>query len=163
VILASADGQLQEDGKADTPLETFLTAYYTLRDANAEVVLASPSGGYPIGLTRGDPNEAVAILTRFNNDQAARDELADTLDVDQICPVDFDAGFCIGPPGPIQDDNAGGLVAKLLASGKPVAVMADGVEPTDYDATQRLLIVAGSTGSPAALANALLAAAAGDH
>ena len=48
----------------------------------------------------------------------ARDDLTDTLLLDQIWPEDFDALLCLGTPGP-----AGDLVATFRQGGKPVAVI----------------------------------------
>ena len=58
------------------------------------------------------------LFHRFREDRMARDELTDTLLLDQIWPGDFDALLCIGTPGP-----AGDLVATFRKTGKPVAVI----------------------------------------
>jgi hypothetical protein len=159
MILAAGDEQSHTDGRSAVPLETFLTAYYTLRDANAELVLASPEGGYPPGLSRGDREDSAPMLQRFRMDRVAREDVADTLSTDQVFVADFDAAFCIGVAGSSGHDAAAALIAALLACGKPVVIMADAVEPSSHEAGQGMLIVTGATGSPEAAAHALLEAA----
>jgi putative intracellular protease/amidase len=139
-------------------LETFLTAYYTLRDANVELVLASPDGGYPLGLSRGDQEDSAPVLQRFRMDRIAREEVADTLGTDQVFAADFDAAFCIGAAASLAHDTTAALIAALLASGKPVVIMADAVGPSSHEAGQGMLIVTAATGSPEASARALLEA-----
>ena len=55
LILNVGDEQAAMDGRSAVRLETFLAAYYTLRDADTELVLASPEGGYPLGLNSWRP------------------------------------------------------------------------------------------------------------
>ncbi len=159
LILAASDEQLQRDGRSAVRLETFLTAYYTLRDANAELVLASPEGGYPLGLNHGDREDCAPLLQRFRLDRVAREELADTLGTDQVFAADFDAAFCIGAVGPPGQGATTALIAALLACGKPVVIMADTVGTASYEAGQGMLIVTGAAGSPGVAAQALLEAA----
>jgi hypothetical protein len=155
VILAASDEKPQGNGPSAVRLETFLTVYYTLRDANAELVLASPEGGYPQGLSHGDREDPAPVLQRFRSDRVAREEVADTLRTDQVFASDFDSAFCIGPSG--QDATAA-LIGDLLARGKPVVIMADAVGPAPNEVGQGRLIVTGAAGSPEAAAHALLGA-----
>ncbi len=140
-------------------METFLTAYYTLRDAKAELVLASPEGGYPLGLSRGDREDPAPVLQRFRVDRMAREEVADMLGIDQVVASDFDAAFCIGAVGAREHNEAALLIATLLGCGKPVVMMADAVEVAAHAVGNGMLIVAGAAGSPEAAARALLEAA----
>ncbi len=158
MILASRNEQPNDDDRPAIMIETFLHAYYTLRDASAEVVLASLAGGYPLNIGPRDRKRTSAIVKRFMKDRVARDELADTLSVDQVYADDFDAAFWIGEPGEIwQGGLEAALIAELLASGKAVAAIVDGVETAFPHVGKGLLISGGSTGSIRA-ANALLAA-----
>jgi hypothetical protein len=123
IILVSAPQQQAGNLASGTRLGTFLDAYYRLRDAGAEVVLASANGGYPWpDLAREDEDASTPATQRFRQDRAARDELNDTLRLDQICVADFDAGFCIGGADHVPSPEAG-LVGRLLALGKPVAII----------------------------------------
>jgi putative intracellular protease/amidase len=158
LILAEGDEQPQRDGPSAVRLETFLTVYYTLRDANAELVLASPEGGYPQGLSHGDREDPAPVLQRFRLDRVAREEVADTLRTDQVFAADFDAAFCVGAAGPSGQDATAALIADLLARGKPVVIMADAVGPASHEVGQGRLIVTGAAGSPEAAAHALLGA-----
>jgi hypothetical protein len=155
VILAAGDEQLQTNGQSAVRLETFLTVYYTLRDANAELVLASPEGGYPLGLSHGEREDPAPVLQRFRLDRVAREEAADTLRTDQVFASDFDGAFCIGAAGTSGHDA---LIAALLARGKPVLIMADAVGPASNEVGQGRLIVTGAAASPEAAAHALLGA-----
>jgi putative intracellular protease/amidase len=112
----------------------FLEVYYGLQDAGAEIVLASANGGYPWpDLAREDEGTATPATQRFRQDRAARDELNDTLRLDQICVADFDAGFCIGGATRPGANHAASpdadLIARLLAFGKPVAIIGAIAEP----------------------------------
>jgi putative intracellular protease/amidase len=126
IILVSAQQQQTGGLPSGTGLGTLLDAYYRLQDAGAEVVLASTNGGYPWpDLARENEDTSTPARQRFRQDRAARDELNDTLRLDQICVADFDAGFCIGGAAVPGADHVAspeaGLVARLLALGKPVA------------------------------------------
>ena len=99
------------------------------------------------------------MLQRFRLDRAAREEVADTLGTDQIVAADFDAAFCIGAASAAPDAATAALIAALLACGKPVAIMGEGIEVDLHDIGRGMLIVAGSAGSPEAAARALLEAA----
>jgi putative intracellular protease/amidase len=124
-------------------------AYYRLLDAGVEVVLASANGGYPWpDLARDDEDTSTPATDRFKRDRAARDELNDTLRLDQICVGDFDAGFCIGASAMSGADHVatpeGHLIARLLALGKPVAIIGATAEPGANGAQHRHLITAGT-------------------
>jgi putative intracellular protease/amidase len=128
IILVSAQEQQAATLPSGSRLGTFLEVYYRLRDGGAEIVLASTNGGFPWpDLAREDEDASTPETQRFRQDRAARDEFNDTLRLDQICVADFDAGFCIGGVAFPAPDHAAspeaGLAARLLALGKPVAVI----------------------------------------
>jgi putative intracellular protease/amidase len=162
VIMILGDQQPGVEGDATTTLETVISAYYAFRDASAEVVLASPTGGYPrISLARDGKDEFAQVMRRFREDRAARDHLADTLSLAQVCMADFDAAFCIGRPGPLwypDAEDAARLVCKFLMAGKPVAIIANHIESAPHGAGEGLLITGRSAGSQVMAAHALLAA-----
>jgi hypothetical protein len=134
VVIILVTAQEQQAGTRPSRLGTFLDVYYRLLDAGAEIVLASTNGGYPWpDLAREDEDTSTPATQRFRQDRAARDELNDTLRLDQICVADFDAAFCIGGTtlsgaGGVAPPEAG-LIARLLALGKPVAVIGPIAEP----------------------------------
>jgi hypothetical protein len=158
VILAASDEGSQRDDRSAERLETFLTAYYTLQDANVELVLASPEGGYPLALGRGDRKDSTPVLRRFRSDRVAREALADTLSTDQVFAADFDAAFCIGTASAAEQDATATLVATLLACTRPVVIMADAAGAASHAAGQGMLIITGAAGSAEAATHALLAA-----
>jgi hypothetical protein len=164
VILILGDEQPHVEGESATIFETIINAYYVFRDADAEVVVASATGGYPpLGLARDDKNTSAQVMRRFREDRMAREYLTDTLSFDQVCAADFEAAFCIGRPGPIwhsgEGSPAAGLISRFLVSGKPVAIIANEVELAPHGVSRGLLITCDSAGSPVRAAHALLAAA----
>lgn len=159
MIVAAGVEQTHGHDSSAVRLNRFLTAYYTLRDANAELVLASPEGGYPVGLGRCDREDAAAVLQRFRMDRVAREEVADTLGTDQVFAADFDGAFCIGAAGGPGHDVTTALIAALLAGGKPVVVMDDGAGAAWREAGRGMLIVTGADEPAEAAAHALLEAA----
>ncbi len=141
-------------------LERAAGAYYAFRDAAVEVVLASPGGGAPL-MEFGTGSEAAAgTVQRFTKDQMAIDEFSDTLGLDQICTGDFDAAFCVGPPGQIwrsdHKSSAAALISRLLDAGKPVAILPSGIDLAHKGTSQGLLIVGDGSQSPIAAARALM-------
>jgi hypothetical protein len=162
VIIILGDERPGGEGDSTVTLETLVSAYYVFRDADAEVVLASPTGGYPrLALARHDRDESAQVTRRFREDQAARDQLTDPLSLAQVCATDFDAAFCIGRPGPLwhpSAESAARLISQFLVSGKPVAIIAKEVESAPHGAGDGLLITGDSAGSRLLPAHALLAA-----
>jgi hypothetical protein len=140
-------------------LERAAGPYYVFRDADIEVVLASPDGGSPL-MEFSDSNAPAGVMQRFRQDRLAVDEFSDTISLDQVYPDDFDAALCVGLPGsiwqPQHQSTAGALIAKLLDAGKPVAVMPSGVDIIPKGTGDGLLIV--GDGSSIPIAEALMGA-----
>lgn len=143
-------------------LEGFAEPYYALRDAGAELVLASPEGGYPWAGPRDGAPAPTPALRRLHQDGEAREALGDTLRLDQLHPGDFDAGFCLGAAGApwraTDPQAAGALVARLLAAGRPVAVIPAPRDLAPHGAGEGLLIAGDHLASPLQAAQALLGA-----
>jgi hypothetical protein len=157
------------DGGANPPVlqfERFLEPYYLFLDAGADVVLASLEGGDPAMRTAGGKRtDATPIMRRFQQDQAARDALSDTLELAQVDPGDFDGAFCLGVSGGVWPPNVHGpaeaMIGSLLISGKPVAVVPDQIDLEPLGASEGLLITGECASAPALAAKALLGALAG--
>lgn len=132
-----------ERGGVPLTIEQVIEPYYQFLDSRAEVVLASPGGGSPILTITGQNPQNFAL--RFQHDELAHDALTDTLGLDQVFSEDFQAAYCVGAPG-IIEQLASHLVSELLAAGKPVAVVSN--EPSSG------LLITGT--SPGLAANALL-------
>jgi len=126
IVLTSHD-QLGDTGnKTGFWLEEFACPYYYLKDAGVQVTLASPNGGQP----PLDPKSHELVFQtedtrRFDDDQAAQDELANTAKLAEMKVADFDAVFYPGGHGPLwdlhNDHDSITLIESFIAAGKPVA------------------------------------------
>ncbi|RKR06802.1 putative intracellular protease/amidase [Kushneria sinocarnis] len=128
MVLTSHDAMGDTGHKTGFWLEEFAAPYYVFRDAGVEVTLASPAGGQP----PVDPNSTTEDAStdetrRFESDEAARTQLANTLPLSTVNATDFDAIFYPGGHGPLWDltDNPDSqrLVREFLAADKPVTTV----------------------------------------
>jgi putative intracellular protease/amidase len=131
MVLTSHD-QLGDTGKkTGFWLEEFASPYYVLRDAGAEITLASPKGGQPPIDPKSElPEWQTEATRRFQADPAAQKLLANTKKLSDISADDFDATFYPGGHGPMWDlaDNPASiaLLASFLAADKCVAGVCHG-------------------------------------
>ncbi|VXA90823.1 type 1 glutamine amidotransferase domain-containing protein [Brevundimonas sp. G8] len=104
LVLTSHD-QLGDTGKkTGFWLEELAAPYYALKDAGAEVVLASPKGGQPPLDPKSDDADAQTDDTRrFKADAEAQAALASTVVLSSVKADDFDAVFYPGGHGPLWD------------------------------------------------------------
>jgi hypothetical protein len=162
MILIPESDTAGSKGNSAVRLERAAGPYYVFRDADVEVVLASPGGGSPLMEFSDGGATATELMRRFRQDRIAADEFSDTIGLEQVYTEDFDAAFCVGLPGsiwqPEHRNTAGALIARLLDAGKPVAVMPSGVDLAPKGAGDGLLIVGDGSKSPIAVAHALLGA-----
>lgn len=102
-------------------LEEIADAVEALQEAGAEVVVASPFGGYPV--LRDNRKDRPTAQIRY----ITREILGDTLKLSQIYPEDFDAAMCAGvldiSAADIAFDETAVQLASLLAAGKPVVLV----------------------------------------
>ena len=128
IVLTSHD-QLGDTGKkTGFWLEEFAAPYYIFKDANADIVLASPNGGQPpLDPKSDEPDFQTEATERFKKDGDAQVSLANTLKLSDISPNDFDAVFYPGGHGPLwdlaEDRNSIALIETMYSSGKPVAAV----------------------------------------
>ena len=128
IVLTSHD-QLGDTGKkTGFWLEEFASPYYLLKDAGAQVTLASPCGGQPpLDPKSHEPDFQTDDTRRFDDDQAAQNELASTAKLAEMKVEDFDAVFYPGGHGPLwdlhNDSNSIALIEGFIAAGKPVATV----------------------------------------
>ncbi len=128
IVLTSRD-QLGDTGKkTGFWLEEFASPYYHLKDAGVHVTLASPRGGQPpLDPKSHEPDFQTDDTRRFDNDQAAQDELANTAKLAEMKVEDFDAVFYPGGHGPLwdlhNDNDSIALIEEFIAAGKPVATV----------------------------------------
>lgn len=104
LVLTSHD-QLGDTGKkTGFWLEELAAPYYALKDAGAEIVLASPKGGQPpLDPKSDDPDAQTDDTRRFKGDPEAQAALASTVVLSSVKAEDFDAVFYPGGHGPLWD------------------------------------------------------------
>ncbi|CAB3645462.1 Protein/nucleic acid deglycase HchA [Paraburkholderia graminis C4D1M] len=128
MVLTSHD-QLGNTGrKTGFWLEELAAPYYTFKDAGAEIVLASPQGGQPpLDPKSNEPANQTDETHRFENDAAAKAQLAATVRLDSVSQADFDTVFYPGGHGPLwdlaEDSHSIALIQSFIAAGKPVALV----------------------------------------
>ena len=128
IVLTSHD-QLGDTGKkTGFWLEEFASPYYHLKDAGVQVTLASPRGGQPpLDPKSHEPDFQTDDTRRFDDDQAAQNELANTAKLAEMKVEDFDAVFYPGGHGPLwdlhNDNDSIALIEGFIASGKPLATV----------------------------------------
>lgn len=128
MVLTSHD-QLGDTGKkTGFWLEEFAAPYYALKDAGAEITLASPKGGQPPLDPKSDDADAQTDDTRrFKADADAQKALASTVLLSGVDAADFDAVFYPGGHGPLwdlaEDAHSISLIEALVKADKPVAAV----------------------------------------
>ena len=128
MVLTSHD-QLGDTGeKTGFWLEEFAAPYYTLKDAGAQVVLASPKGGQPPIDPKSDAEDSQTEATkRFKADKDAQADLADTAVLSGVKDAGFDAVFFPGGHGPLwdlaEDADSIRLIEAFAASDRPVGAV----------------------------------------
>ncbi|MGG6896677.1 MULTISPECIES: type 1 glutamine amidotransferase domain-containing protein [Rhizobium] len=128
MVLTSHD-QLGSTGrKTGFWLEELAAPYYAFKDAGAEITLASPRGGQPPLDPKSDESSFQTDLTRrFNADEAAKAQLADTVRLSSVKQEDFDTVFYPGGHGPMwdlaEDPDSISLIESFVAAGKTIALV----------------------------------------
>lgn len=128
IVLTSHDRLGDTDEKTGFWLEEFAAPYYVLKEAGAEITLASPAGGQPpLDPKSFAPESQTDATRRFDQDAAAKAQLADTLKLADVDVQDFDAIFFPGGHGPLWDltDNSVSiaLIEAFWKAGKPVGAV----------------------------------------
>jgi len=128
IVLTSHD-QLGDTGrKTGFWLEELAAPYYRLKEAGAQIVLASPRGGQPpLDPKSNEPGFQTDDTRRFEADAGATAALAHTARLESVTTDDFDTVFYPGGHGPLwdlaEDANSIRLIETTLRSGKPVALV----------------------------------------
>lgn len=129
LMVLTSHEQLGDSGhKTGFWAEEFAAPYYAFKDAGAEVVLASPKGGQPPIDPNSEQSDAQTNATvRLFEDEAAMDQLANTLKLSEVTADKFDAIFYPGGHGPLwdlsQDPLSIGLIQQFWEQEKPVAAV----------------------------------------
>lgn len=128
MVLTSHD-QLGDTGeKTGFWLEEFAAPYYVLRDAGAEITLASPKGGQPPLDPKSDAEDAQTEATRrFKADQDAQQALAQTKKLSDVQAGQFDAVFYPGGHGPLwdlaEDADSRRILEDFAAADRPIGAV----------------------------------------
>lgn len=128
MVLTSHDRLGDTGKKTGFWLEEFAAPYYIFKDANVDIVLASPNGGQPpLDPKSDEPDFQTEATRRFRDDVDTQAILANTLKLSGIESNNFDAVFYPGGHGPLwdlaEDRDSIALVESMYASGKPVAAV----------------------------------------
>jgi len=129
LIVLTSHGTLGNTGKkTGFWLEELAAPYYAFKDAGAEITLASPKGGQPpLDPKSDEPMFQTELTRRFNADEVAKAQLAETVRLDSIDQKDFDTVFYPGGHGPLwdlaEDPNSIKLIESFIAAGKPLALV----------------------------------------
>ena len=129
LIVLTSHSELGNTGqKTGFWIEEFAAPYYTLKDAGAEIVLASPNGGQPpIDPKSAEPENQTEATRRFDKDKDLQQLLAHTKKLSDVAADDFDAVFYPGGHGPLwdlsNDKQSINLIESFWKSKKPVAVV----------------------------------------
>ena len=129
LIILTSHEKLGDTGKkTGFWLEEFAAPYYVLRDAGAEITLASPAGGQPpLDPKRDAPDAQTDATKRFKKDDAAQRALAHTTKLAEIDADGFDAIFYPGGHGPLWDlaENADSqrIIQTFLTGNRPLAAV----------------------------------------
>jgi putative intracellular protease/amidase len=144
MVLTSHDILGDTGKKTGFWLEELAAPYYVFKDAGAEITLASPKGGQPpLDPKSDEPMFQTELTRRFNADEVAKAQLAETVRLDSVDQKDFDTVFYPGGHGPLwdlaEDPNSIKLIETFIAAGKPIALVchAPGVlrHVTNHDGT----------------------------
>ena len=109
-------------------IEEFAAPYYTLKDNNVNITIASPKGGQPpMDPTSATPDFETPATLRFNEDKDTQDALSKSLKLETVNEKDYDAVFYPGGHGPLwdlaEDKNSIALIESFYANNKPVSAV----------------------------------------
>ena len=129
LIVLTSHSELGNTGKkTGFWIEEFTAPYYILKDAGAEITLASPKGGQPpIDPKSAEPDAQTEAIKRFNADTELQQLLANTEVLSNLKAEDFDAVFFPGGHGPLWDLSTDAdsirLIQEFWSAKKPVAAV----------------------------------------
>jgi putative intracellular protease/amidase len=142
IVLTSHDRLGDTGEKTGFWLEELAAPYYVFKDAGAMITLASPNGGEPPLDPKSEaPDFQTEATRRFASDSNALAQLANTFELADIAPGDFDAVFFPGGHGPVWDlaENKSviALIEAMFSARKPVGAVCHGVAVLRHTRTQR--------------------------
>jgi putative intracellular protease/amidase len=128
MVLTSHDKLGDTGRKTGFWLEELAAPYFVFKDAGHEITLASPKGGQPpLDPKSNEPDFQTDLTHRFEADDAAKAQLAQTVRLEEVSAADFDTVFYPGGHGPMWDLAEDPVSVRLLetfyGSGKPIALV----------------------------------------
>lgn len=126
IVLTSHSDLGNTNEKTGFWIEEFVTPYYVLADAGAEITIASPNGGQPPVDPKSELKDAQTPSTeRFYKDNVLINKVANTLKLSDIKPDEYDAVFYPGGHGPLwdiaNDKTSIKLIENFYNHQKPIA------------------------------------------
>lgn len=128
IVLTSHDTLGNTGRKTGFWLEELAAPYYVLKEAGAQLTLASPKGGQPpLDPKSNEPSFQTDETRRFEADPEAKAALANTVPLSSVSYEDYDAVFYPGGHGPLwdlaEDRDSIRLIENTLNADKPVALV----------------------------------------
>ncbi|MFC8181359.1 MULTISPECIES: type 1 glutamine amidotransferase domain-containing protein [Nocardiaceae] len=128
MVLTSHDTLGSTGRKTGFWLEELAAPYYRFKDSGADITLASPAGGQPpLDPKSNEPDFQTDDTHRFEADEAAGAQLAETVLLNSVDVTDFDAVFYPGGHGPLwdlaEDRDSISLIETALRNDIPVALV----------------------------------------
>lgn len=128
MVLTSHDKLGDTGRKTGFWLEELAAPYYVFKDADVEIVLASPKGGQPpLDPKSNEPEFQTELTRRFEADVDAKAQLAATVRLDSVKAGEFDTVFYPGGHGPMwdlaEDPISVSLLETMYGAGKPIALV----------------------------------------
>lgn len=129
LIVLTSHSELGNTGhKTGFWVEEFAAPYYILKDAGAQVTIASPKGGQPPVDPKSEESSSQTEATlRYKDDQNLQKQLANSKKLSEVSASDFDAVFYPGGHGPLwdltNDDQSIRLIEAFWKSKKPVVAV----------------------------------------
>lgn len=128
MVLTSHDKLGDTGKKTGFWLEEFAAPYYVFKDAGAEITLASPKGGQPpLDPSSNTEDSQTEATARFETDEAAQAQLANTEILSSIAADEFDAVFYPGGHGPLwdlaEDMDSIKLIERFASSDRPIGAV----------------------------------------
>lgn len=128
MVLTSHDTLGATGRKTGFWLEELVAPYYRFKDSGADITLASPAGGRPpLDPKSNEPDFQTDDTHRFEADEVATAQLAETVPLSSVDVADFDAVFYPGGHGPLwdlaEDRDSISLIETALRTDIPVALV----------------------------------------
>jgi putative intracellular protease/amidase len=128
IVLTSHSQLGTTDQKTGFWIEEFATPYYILKEAGAQITLASPKGGQPPIDPKSDaPENQTESTVRYKKDKNLLQLMEHTTKLKDVLSKNFDAIFYPGGHGPLWDlvtnKNSIQLIEDFWDAKKPIAAV----------------------------------------